>query len=282
MTKASKELRLARPTVSAQINQLQNKMGQALFQKEGRGIALTKFGQRVFAYADEIFATGQKLKNYVAQSPQERVEEFVIGVSDVLPKVIVYSLVAPLMAEFSNIKIVCVEGATDSLVAELAVHNVDAVISDAPVSQGVDVRVYHHKLGDCGLSFFYARSQWSEDVGAFPQCLQSMPMLLPSRRTNIRRAINLWFDSHGISPEVVAEFDDSALMKVFGQNGVGVFVAPTILRELVEQQFDSVCLGTVESIRDSFFLVSTKRRLQNPFVERLVKEARDSLFSGMM
>ena len=282
MAQAAKELRLARPTVSAQIGQLQERMGQNLFRKEGRGLVLTNFGQGVFSYADEIFAAGQKLKNYVAQKPEERTEEFVIGVSDVLPKVITYSLLEPLMAEFKNIKLICVEGATDHLVGQLGVHNVDVVISDAPVGQNVDVRIFHHKLGDCGLSFFCAESLWQTQKKPFPECLGYLPILLPSKRTSIRRAINHWMESLDIMPKVAAEFDDSALMKVFGQNGSGIYVAPSIMTELVEKQFESVCIGSVESIRDTFYLVSTRKRLENPFVKKLVAMARESLFGSAL
>ena len=279
ISKASKELKLKRPTVSAQISQLQESLGQALFRKHGRGNVLTKFGQEVFSYADDIFTTGQKLKDFITQKPSERQREVKIGVSDILPKFIAYKLIAPLLEQFNDIRLVCIEGNAEKLVSELALNNLDAILCDVPVGRQVDARVFHHKLGECALSFFCPKGLLKDLSKDFPHCLSDIPMLLPSRKTSIRRSINLWMDSLGLEPYIIGEFDDSALMKVFGQNGVGVFVSPKIMEDYIAEQFDSVAIGSIDSIKDSFYLVSSKKNLEDDYMKMLVDTAKSQLFS---
>lgn len=278
MSKAAEDLKLARPTVSAQIAQLEDQLGGKLFDRVGRGLALTRFGQDIFAHADEIFDAGQRLKDFVSERPQERTVHLTIGISDVLPKHMAHKLLAPLLLKHDNLKLTCAEGDAEHLVGELALHNVDAILSDVPVGSQVDVRVFHHKLGECGLSFFASPKLGVFDPDKFPQILDGMPILLPSRRTALRRSINLWMEETGVRPKVVAEFDDSALMKVFGQNGLGVFVAPSIIEDDVIQKYDTKLLGRVASIRDTFYLISTKKRLSNEMIRELVQSAKEFLF----
>ncbi len=276
---ASKELKLARPTVSAQIQTLQDTFGQKLFEKSGRNIKMTKFGKDVFYYADEIFSTGQKLKDFVQSMPEQRPQELTIGISDIVPKLISYNLIAPIMMQFPKLKIVCLEGNSSKLVADLAVHNIDAIISDMPVGGDADVRIFHHKLGECAIAFFCRSEVCGKNPVDFPACLNQLPLLLPSRRTSIRRAINLWMENKKVFPRIVGEFDDSALMKVFGENQEGAFVAPTSLKKMLLAKKNMVCLGEIGNVKETFYLASTRKRLQSKYLKTLVESANRSFSS---
>ncbi len=278
IVKASKELSLSRPTISSQIKQLEDVLGQKLFQKSGRNIELTRFGRDVMSYSNDIFGTGEKLREFVSSGVSKKKTELTIGVSDVLPKLIAYKLISPIMQENKQVKISIREGAAPDLLAQLATGKLDSVFCDEPVNSRMDIRVFHHKLGDSGLSFFCSKQLLdSQESLVFPECLNHLPILLPSRRSNIRRSINVWFEQNKISPEIVAEFDDSALMKVFGQNHMGVFVSPTIVKEAILERKDIVCIGSTKEIRDTFYMISTQKKIMNPLLMKLTKKAKSIL-----
>jgi LysR family transcriptional activator of nhaA len=276
IAKAGEELHLAQPTISSQIKLLEESLGHKLFERQGRKLVLTDVGRTVMRYADEIFRLGNELKNVVGGLPSGQQLRLQVGVADVVPKAVAERLLQPAL-DAGPLRLVCREGPLPQLLASLALHELDVVIADAPGSEPVSVRSFNHLLGKCGVSFFAAppHAHLKKD---FPHSLDGAPMLMPSEASSVRHALDVWFESQGVHPTVVGDFDDSALLKAFGQRGLGVFAMPSVIEDEVSRQFDVSLLGRTEQIENCFYAITVERRLRHPAVVAIAEAARSNIF----
>ena len=277
IARASERLHLTPQTISAQVRLLEDNLGEALFSKAGRNLELTETGRLVLSYADEIFSLGGELEEAVRNLPSGRPVLFKVGVADVVPKSIAYRLLAPALALPDPVRIVCRESSLDALLAELALHRIDMVIADGPIPPGLNVRGFNHALGESGISFLAVPKLAGGLRKNFPHSLNGAPLLIPSETNLVRGRLVQWFDSLRIYPRIVGEFDDSALMKVFGQAGAGVFMAPTAITAEVVRQYGVQVVGNTEDVSEQFYAISVERRISHPAVAAITQTAREWL-----
>jgi LysR family transcriptional regulator, transcriptional activator of nhaA len=278
MAKASAELRLAPPTLSAQIRRLEASLGEALFLREGRRLVLTDVGRVVQGYADEIFSRGREMLDVVRQRGGPAGLTLAVGVSDALPKLVAWRLLRPALGR--RVRVVCRDGRHDRLLADLALHELDVVLSDAPAAGALHVRAFNHLLGECGVSFFATPALGGRLKGRFPQCLDRAPFVAPADGSALRRSLDAWFDRHALRPRIVGEIEDSALLKTFGQAGAGVFAAPSVVEREVSRQYQVGVIGRTGDIRERYYAISAERRLKHPAVVAITEAARGTLFGG--
>ena len=278
IVKAAEVLHLTPQTISGQLKLLEEAIGEPLFDRVGRRLVLTEKGQVVLRYADEIFAIGAELANVVRGSQPSGPLTVSIGVVNSMPKLIAERVIAPALSSDSAVRIRCIEATLESLLSDLAVHRIDLILSDQPTIPGLSLRVYNHLLGDSGLTFFASRSDARRYRGRFPQSLADAPLLMPSPHSALRRRLDDWFDSLGIAPRIVGEFDDSALLKAFGEAGAGLFAAPTAIEEEIRRMYRMAVIGRVDSIRERFYAISPERRLKHESVLTITETARADLF----
>jgi len=277
IARACERLHLTPQTISGQISLLEESLGESLFQRVGRNLELTESGRLVLSYADEIFSLGGELEEMLHSFPGDRSLVFRVGVADVVPKSIAYRLLAPSLELAEPVKIICRESTISDLLADLAVHRVDMVIADGPIPSSVKVRGFNHKLGDCGITFFSVPQLARALRKDFPNSLHGKPMLLPSETTAIQSQLLDWFNKQHIRPKIVGEFDDSALMKAFGQAGAGVFMAPTPIAAEVEKQYGVKKIGQTEQVRKHFYAISVQRKISHPAIAAITETAREWL-----
>ena len=273
IAKASVRLKITPQTISGQLSLLEKKFGVELFIKSGRNIEITERGRLVLSYADEIFSLGSELEQVLHNEPNERPALFRVGVADVVPKSIAQRLLLPALQMVEPTRMICKETGLDNLLADLTIHRLDMVLADRPIPASVSTRGFSHKLGECSVSFFAKQSLIDRFYGAFPSCLNGMPILLPSMGNQLRADLDQWMSKMRIHPKIVAEFDDSALMKSFGQEGVGVFIAPTVLKEEVEKQYKVRLIGEVSKIKESFYAITVERRISNVITSAVINSA---------
>jgi LysR family transcriptional activator of nhaA len=277
---AGKVLRLSHPTLSAQIHALEDHLGEKLFTKVGRKLALTEIGRVVFRYADEIFTLGREMLDTVQDRSTGQPLRLQVGVVDVVPKLVVRRLLEPALRLAEPVRLVCSEDSYEKLLVDLALHSLDIVIADSPVPSGSSVRAFNHLLGETGISFFGKKALVKRYRRGFPRSLDGAPVLLPLENSSLRRALNQWFNRHGVKPRVVAEFEDSALLKVFGADGIGIFSAPSAVEKEVCRQYGVEVLGRAPEVKERFYAVSVERRLKNPAVVAISEAAREELFAA--
>lgn len=274
VTRAAERLHLTPQTLSGQITQFEERLGVALFRRTGRRLELTEAGRLAQSYAEEIFQTGAELEDLLKNGAEERFITFRVGIADVVPKFIAHRLLAPVLELPEAVRLVCHEDRLDRLLADLAIHRLDMVLADRPMPPGTEIKGYSHPLGESALTFMAAPSLAARLTGSFPDCLDGAPLLLPGRDSAIHGALPRWLERQGKHMRIVGEFDDSALMKAFGEAGAGVFPTPAASVADVMAHYKVVSLGETEEIRARFFLISAERRLTHPAARAVSEHAR--------
>lgn len=277
ISRASPVLFLAPPTLSAQIRRLEESLGEKLFERVGRRLELTEMGKVVYRYASEIFSLGREMVETVKGRPTGRPLRLVVGVADVVPKLLVRRLLEPAQRLPGKVRVVVREDPYDRLLGNLAAEEVDIVLADAPVGPGARVRAFNHLLGSTGISFFAAPDLARRLQGRFPSCLNGAPLLLPTENTEMRRPLERWLAHKHVQPDVVGEFEDSALMEAYGESGVGVFVGPSAIAREICARGGVKVLGQATGVRESFYAIVVERRIQNAAVLAVIEGARDEL-----
>ncbi len=280
IARACKELHVTQPAISAQLQKLEQQLGEPLFTRRGRGLALTEAGRTAFQYADEIFSLGRELTETLRGRPTGKPMRLTVGVTDAFPKLLAYRILAPALRMDPPVHLVLQDDHPTRLFAELSVKEVDLVLADAPLPPTAPLRAYNHLLGECGVTFFAARALADELAADFPRSLHGAPLLMPQEGTTLRRSLSQWFMSMEIEPRIVAEVGDSALLKTFGQAGMGVFAAPAAIESEIRRQYGVAVVGKVEELRERFYAISVERKLTHPAVVTITQSARESLFEN--
>ncbi|HJQ35928.1 MAG TPA: transcriptional activator NhaR [Thermoanaerobaculia bacterium] len=278
IARATQELNLTQPTISAQLRQLEESLGEKLFAKSGRGLTLTESGRIALRYADEIFALGRELKDVLKDRPTGKPVRVTVGIAEVVPKLVAYHVLRPAFNAAKEVEIICREASTDALLDLLAQHEVDLVLTDAPAGSRV-LRAFNHQLGESGTTFFAAPPLVATHRRDFPKSLNGAPFLMPGAATQLRRSLELWLDAHSLAPKRIGVFDDLALMASFGGGAVGIFAAPTAVEREIAKQYNVGVVGRVPTLKERFYAVSAERKIQNPIVNAITTAARRDIFS---
>lgn len=281
VTRASQELRLAPPTVSAQLRTFERQLGEKLLTKEGRRVVPTEVGRTVYRYADEVFSLGQEMLDTIRDRPTGQPLRLTIGIADVLPKEISHALIEPALRLQEPVRVICREDNQEHLLAQLSIQELDVVLSDTPIGPPAKIRGFNHLLGECGTTFFVSRKfNGRLKRGKFPELLRGTPMLLPADNTNARRELDHWLGEQGARPMIVGEFEDFALMRQFADAGSGVFAAPSVLETTFDKQRGFRVLGRAPAIRNRFYAISVERKIHNPAVIAICEAARHTIFGN--
>jgi len=277
ISRASRALHLTPQTISAQLKELESALGATLFTRVGRGLVLTEMGHVARRYADEIFALSRELSDTVRGRPLDRPLAFRVGVADVLPRFVAHRILSSAFTPSSEVRLECRSAPLGDLLAKLALHDLDLVLSDAPLPAATHIKAFNHPLGSSEIVWLGTRDLAAKLRRGFPGSLHGAPVLLPSPETAFRRAIDGWLDAHGVRPRVVGEFQDSGLLKSFGEAGDGVFPAPRIVQRDVRTHFNVVHVGEAQGIVQSYYGISIERRVRHPAVARVLESAKTSL-----
>lgn len=280
ITAACQQLRLAQPTISSQLRALERALGHKLFKRVGRNLALTETGHVVYRYASEIFSIGHELLDSLEGRPTGSLSRLRVGVADVLPKVLVHRFLFPALSQVQKVHLICYEGKPPALLARLATHELDLVLSDSPAGAEVNIRAFNHQLGESGISIFGRKELAATYRRRFPQSLDRAPVYWPTENTSVRRELDYWTLSKGIRPLVIAEFEDTALLKAFGQVGGGLFPAPTIIESEVQEGYGVKLVGRIEEVRERFYGISLERKIKHAAVAAIIERAQNELFKG--
>lgn len=279
LARACDKMLLAPSTVSGQIRDLENVLGEKLFVRSGRNLVLTDSGNVVLSYAEEIFTTGRELQDVLKGRPAGRTLSLRIGVADVLPKLVVFHIIAPVYNIGQPVQVICHDYSADKLLAQLALYELDVVLLDTPMPPSVRIRAFNHLLGHCDVLFMAAKSLASQCRSNFPHSLDGQPFILPTKGTMLRQLLDQWFDTHRIHPVIVGEFADSALLKVFGQAGKGIIAVPSVSEKEVADYYHLHSIGLADGISERFYAISPERKIQHPAVAAICNSARLDLFA---
>lgn len=277
ITRAAEILHVTPATISIQIKELERSWGVELLRKSGRGVALTETGEEVYRYAQEIFSLGRELVDLVRGRPLGQPLLLRVGITDVMPKLVAYKLIEPTLKMPEQMKLVCREGASAGLLADLAVHKLDVVLSDTPLDPSLKVKAFSHLLGESEIVILGERKLAERLRRGFPDSLDGAPWLLPTDNNVLRRSLDQWLADHNYHPQIRGEFEDSAMLKIAGRAGVGVFATVGAIRGEVESMYGVELIGKIPSIKECFYAISAERRIKHPGVLAISEAARKRL-----
>lgn len=277
---AAEKLRLTQSTISSQIHNLEDALEVSLFERSGRKMRLTDDGEMVLRYAEEIFGLGNEMLDTIRGRPTGKPVRLRVGISDALPKDVCHDLLEPALELGEPVHIMCHGDKTEKLLARLAVGGLDLVLADEPVGGSTRVKAFNHLLGECHIKFFATADLASAYRPGFPRSLDGAPLLLPTRDHLVRRSLDLWFESLNIRPQIVAEFDDSGLLKSFGRGGSGIFAAASVTDGQIQDQYGVVEVGRCDEVLERFYAITLERRIKNPAVAEISRSAKERLFAS--
>ncbi len=278
ISRAASQLHLTAHAVSGQLKEFEETLGVALFRRVGRNLELTEAGQRILRQADDIFRLGDEVLETLSDSDVRQSRRFRVGIADAVSKVLAYRLLQPALALEEPIRLIGREGGLALLLAELAVHRLDLILSDQAMPSHLNVRAYSHLLGECALSVFASEELAQSLSGSFPALLDKAPMLLPGADGALQAQLLKWLDAQRLHPRIVGEFDDSALMKAFGRAGAGVFVAPASTRAQICQQYQVLEIGRIDEITEQVWAITTEPRMTDPAIVAISLNAHNDVF----
>lgn len=277
VSRAAAKLHVSQPSISEQMRELESALGEKLFRREGRNNKLTEAGQVVFGFAEEIFALGREMMNAVKQRPGAKSLRLYVGVVDSFPKLVTNEILKPVFSLPQTVHVICREGKMEDLLAQLAAHRLDIVLSDEPASSSVNFKTFNHPLGATGTTFCAEKRLAARVKRNFPKSLHEAPALLPSENTPFRRALESWFRSQRIQPSIVAEFEDLALMKVMASEGRGFIAVPTVAVNEARERYGFHTIGKADQCRMQFHAITAERRIVHPAVAAISAQARHIL-----
>ncbi len=271
---AAERLHVSPQTISGQLGVFQDYLGVHLFDRKGKQLVLNDMGRMVYDYAQDIFSLGAELQQSIQRRDSKEQLRFAVGVTDVIPKILSVNILESCFELTGPMKLICREGDFDTLLSELALNKLDLVLTDRQLPPGMPIRAYNHFLGECGLTFFASNDTAPDLAREFPHSLHGAPLLICGDKSNQKMNLQSWFDSQQITPQVVAECDDSALIKYFGRSGHGVFCTPGIIESHVVAQYGVAVIGRTGEVREQFYAVSPERKVKHPGVKQLLESAR--------
>ncbi len=271
-------LSLSQPALSAQLRALEDAIGEKLFSRVGRKLVLTDVGKVVYRYADEIFSLGRELTNTLKGHGTQRPIRLVVGIAEVVPKMVAYKLLKAAYKQFEHMRIVCWEGRLERLLGELALHTLDIVLTDTPVPPIVSIEAHSHLLGESGVALFGPEHLASHYRRKFPQSLDGAPFLLPTPNSMLRRGLDEWFRKRGVEPFIVGEFEDGATMQAFAQEGHGLFPGSSVVESEISRQYQVRKVGHVTGVKQRFYGITVERRLKHPAVLAISESAKEEVF----
>lgn len=276
---AAERLHVGRPSISMQLKSLEGFIGTPLFVRHGRRLELTETGRLVHSYADEIFETGRELMDAVRGRPTGKPLVLRVGIADVMAKTVAARILQPALDFDDELSLACSEDHPNQLFARLAVHELDLVLSDVPLPPSLDVRAYNHRIGESTMTLFATARRVRSLKRNFPQSLEGEAFLMPAPSTAVRGVLDHWFEENEVRPLIVAEFEDSALLKVFGRDGRGIFPAPTIVTDEIVERYGVRPLAELEEVRERFYAITPERKIKHPAVAGIVEQAKRELFT---
>jgi len=269
ITRAAERLGVAVQTISGQLSLLERQLGKALFNSQGRGLVLSDAGRLALGYADQIFQLGEALSEAVSNSDSGSTLRLRAGISDGIPKLLAYRLLSSVTSMPADVRLICDEGEFETLLADLALHRLDVVLTDRAAPVGGNLKLFSSRLGDFATGLFGTPELVERYTPGFPGCLSGAPLLLPTRHNALRGRIDRWLEDTGIRPKIVGEFEDSALLNTFGRGGLGLFPAPLALADQVESSLEARVLGPMHDVSEQIYAISNERRIRHPAIEVL-------------
>jgi len=267
---AARALCVSPATISGQLKDLEAALGRPVFTRRRQRLEPTRFGEQVYRHVSEWFALGQRLVNCLDDSAVQAPQPLHIGIADGVPLLVSTHLLAPALAGEGGGRLVCCTGRHEDLIDTLVHHRLDLVLTDRPpASDAPEAEI--RWIGASAIAWCAPSSLAANLAGDLTQMLHGAPVVLPTPGTAMRESIDAWLALHGITPRILAECEDSALVKSLATAGGAAFPVPAVVVEQVCRQYDVRTLGCMPGKTERYLIVGLKRRTPPHPAELILK-----------
>lgn len=271
MSKAAERLNIATQTISAQVHELEKSLGYLLFKPAGRNIILTDSGLVALEIADQIFSIGERLPEALRDAAKSPKIKIIVGISDSLPKFVARQLLEPVL-KHKDVQLIAHEGEFDKLLADLVLHRIDIILADRPANNNKNINVFSEVLSKTSIAWYSPQQFLKIAKNNFPDCLSELPILLPTVHSTVRLLMDQWFTKLGLTPNIIGEFQDSALLKTFAASGMGVFPAGKLIEKDLKETYGIELIGNCDEIYEHFYAIRSEKKIQHPLVQAIIEQ----------
>lgn len=267
LTRAAEQLHISQSALSVQIRKLEGQLGHALFERRGRTLRLTEAGRIALDYADAIFASGSELVDTLDHGKREW-QQLRVGASATLSRNVQLGFLKPLLGR-NSVELSLRSGLVPELLDALENLNLDVVLVNQPPLRRSTTPFLSHRLAEQTVSLVgtprcVGRRKTLEEL------IDGQPMVLPSPETPLRAGFNTLMAQMSLSPIVVAEVDDMAMLRLLAREGAGIAVLPPIVVKDELASGHLVEAIQLPGITESFHAVTLERRYPNPILDELL------------
>lgn len=280
LTRAAEKLHVSQSALSIQLRQLEDSLGQKLFDREGKRLRLTEAGRIALDYANAIFKAGDELVSLMHGRPASMQQLLRIGAVSTLSRNFQLELVRPLLHR-RDIELVLHSGSLRELLAQMHTHTLDLVLSNRPIPRDAENNWHCHLLDEQAVSLV-GRPVEGEPVLRFPEDLATIPLLLPSMESEIRAAFDFLLEQAGIRPLVIAEVDDMAMLRLLARDSGHLALVPPVVVQDELRQGILVEKHRISAIREGFYAITPNRRFPNAIVRELLSERNRDKIGDML
>ena len=274
LSRAAEHLNLSKPALSIQLKQLEESLGQALFERRRGGMELTEAGRLALEYADVIGRAGEELLDVLQHGPTASRQVLRIGAVATLSRNFLLDFLRPALHR-QGVEVVVRSGSLRNLLIQLHAHQVDLVLSNHPVHRDAGTEHHSHLLAEQAVGLVGVPA-WRRKRLKFPAAFGDVPLLLPSLESNVRMGFDVLLAAAGVRPRIIAEVDDMATLRLLAREGEGLALVPTVVVRDELQSKELVETHAIPQLRETFYAITPSRRLPNALVEELVNRMRPS------
>jgi LysR family transcriptional activator of nhaA len=275
VTRAAEKLKISQSTLSEQLAELEDWLGEQLFERRGREMHLTDAGRVALEHAETIFTTGHELITRFRQSGQKGQRTLRIGSVGPLSKNLQFDFIQPLLTD-TRTKVVVVVGGLNDLTRQLQEHQLDLILSNIPVRADQEKNIFNHPLGEVPVFLVGGKKSKSANP-KFPQFIKNTPLFLPSRQSDVRADFDLILANAGVEPFVHAEVDDMALLRLLALSGQGLALVSKIVVERELQSSKIKFMLRVPGLAEKYYALTVRKRFQNAWLAEIVEAFRARL-----
>ena len=268
LTRAAQALHVSQSALSAQIKQLEDRLGEPLFEREKRRLRLTETGQLVLSYADNIFGLGQEMLGRL-QGSSEGLTRMRVGSVATLSRNYQENWIRPLLSD-PCVTLTLESGLLDDLLERLLQHQLDVVLANEPPPSNPDKPLHCRFLGSQTISLVGPASQWRGQTLAIPHGLDGLELALPGPRHALRAQFDALCFSAGVKPRIRAEVDDMAMLRLIARDSGWLTVLPEVVVQDELRAELLVKLGQSSELKENFYAITTPHRYRIERLERLL------------
>lgn len=279
LTRTAESLHVSQSALSSQIKQLEEQLQEPLFERAGRALKLTESGQIVLNYAESIFNLGTEMLANLQREGSDSTKTLKVGAVATLSRNFQESFLKPVLG-INKSRLILESAGLEELLSRLKIHKLDVILSNNPVQSSEEEPWLCRRIARQSVCLVGSPRPLAKSF-KFPRDLQSLNLLVPGNRSDIRHQFNLLCENLGLNVTIYAEVDDMAMLRLLARDSAGVALVPEIVvkDELEQGILQKYC--ELPQIFENFYAITAKRQFRPPMLDQLLSAYQEVNSAGL-